>query len=132
MVVTQVARDVDEVAHSPKAQGQLDPHAIGKGAGEEAHNAEGRVESNIGIVGCGSTELTTTAQSVESVEHARAQKADECDQAELGRRRGIGRKGDGTKAASSIHPRSSGRRLSGFTCIGHLVHWRLGPSRCHS
>ena len=83
VIVTQITRDVKEVSDASETQRQLDAHAVGERAGEEAENRKGRVHGDVGIVGDGGAELTTASESVDGVEHARAHEADQGDKDKL-------------------------------------------------
>ena len=117
MVVAEIARDVEEVAHPPQAEGQLDAQAIGNSPGEEAYDAECAVNSDVGIVGRRSIELTSTTYAVDGIEHARAQETDEGHKNQLNTRAGIVRNGDGSETAWGVFP-------AGEVCSDDfVVHW---------
>ena len=104
MIVAEIARDVEEIAHTSQAEGQLDAQAIGNSAGEEADDAEGAVNGDVGIVGCRSIELASTTDTVDGIEHARAQETDESHKNQLDGRAGIVRNGDGSETAWGVFP----------------------------
>ena len=123
MIVAEIARDIEEVAHSPQAEGQLDAQAIGNGSGEEAYDAEGAVHGDVGIVGRRSIELTSTTDTVSGIKHARAQETDESHKNQLNPRAGIVRNGDGSETVWGVFPAGE----VGSDDI--VVHWRInaGP-----
>lgn len=91
MVVAKKGAHVDGVANATKGQGGADAQLVGEGAGEEADDGEGRVESGVGVVVCGRVQLAAAAHSVDGIEHARAHEAHEGDDEQLDRGRGIPR-----------------------------------------
>ena len=99
VVVAEVAGDVQDVAQSTQAERQLDTQPVHDRAGKEAKGSKGAVDCDIGIVTGLRIELATPAEPVHSVEHARAEEADEGDERELDGWGGI--MGDGEWANAS-------------------------------
>lgn len=83
MIVAQQACDVDTISQSSNTQGESDTQSICDAAGKETDHGKGTVEGDSSIVGRRCINLPSTAQSTESVEHARAHEADEGDHGEL-------------------------------------------------
>lgn len=70
VVVAEVGRDVNGVADATKRQRPADADGIGDGAGEEADNRKGRVESCVGVVASRGVELTCTSETIDGIEHS--------------------------------------------------------------
>ena len=104
MVVTEVRSHIDGVADAAKGQSSADSELVGKGAGEEADNSKGRVQSRVGAVVGGWVQLASAAHAVQSVKHARAHEADEGDDDELDRWRGKPWQLEARDGDAPVHP----------------------------
>jgi len=104
VVVAQDRGDIQEIAEAADAEGQSEANSVCDTATEEAHNRERGVDSCVGVVAIVGVDLTSSAQAINSIEHARAQEADECDKDNLKLRCGICWDGDGTELEGLVHP----------------------------
>ena len=71
VVVGKDGGDVEEVAEAADTESESETQTVGDTATEEADSSKGRVQGGIGIVNVGCAQLTTGAQSVDCIEHAR-------------------------------------------------------------
>ena len=89
MVVRQDRADIEEVSEPSNSEGQSQANAVGYATAKESNTGKSRIESHIGIVDVVCGDQTTGHQTIHSVEHARAEEADDGDEEELRGGRGI-------------------------------------------
>lgn len=83
VVVRQKAGGIDAVAQPAEREGELDTEHVRDGAREESSDGKGAVEGGVGVIVDRGINLTTTAETSDGVEHARAQEAHHGDQDQL-------------------------------------------------
>lgn len=104
VVVGKNGGNVQGIAEATEAQGQTETDPVGNAAGEEADDGESGIDGGVGIIDVVGIDLTGGTQAIDSVEHARAQEADDGDKDNLEPGTGICRKGDGAQLDSLVHP----------------------------
>lgn len=83
MRVAQERRSINTVTETTKGQCDAEAEPVGNSAGEETDDCKSAVQSCVGMVLSGSTDLTTASKTTEGIEHTRAHEADYRDHEEL-------------------------------------------------
>lgn len=104
MVVRQHRSDVEEVTKATEEKGPAETNTIGNGTGSETDDGKGTVESGVSDVDGMVVLLATSTQTVQGIEHTRAEEADEGDEEQLRRRGGIVWKGERSDLRTLVHP----------------------------